>query len=102
MTTIKLRQRGDLLHTTDSDRGPFDDPVDRIMHGIKNSLGPLSTADAARVRRILAAHSGGCGFTPDAEFNRGNRQAQRERIEGIAKRNADFWDKAAASGEAWG
>lgn len=92
MQQISIRnQFGSLIRTVD---GAFDDPVGRILAAVRNSLGPVSAADAARLESTLRKYAGGSdGTTVDTALLRANREAQKERLQGIAKANADFWDQ---------
>jgi hypothetical protein len=111
MTTIKLKNiRGSLigpLRTQDARHGDDAAAVDRILIGIKNSLGVLSDDDVERIEAILQKYTGGsstvnglgaarAGDAADAGRAAAAKvRAQVEQIQGIAKNYKSFWDRNA-------
>jgi hypothetical protein len=88
------------LHTQDA-RHDDDEAVDRIMHGIKNSLGVLSLLDVAKIRAVLEKYVGGSSTVNGMGIARaGDASDAGARVRANVENNAkvasgyrDFWDK---------
>ena len=100
MKTVALRHFGSRVVQT-HDAMPFASNVERIMHGIKNSLGVLAPEDVARIQSILAKYDGRVSSTSPAgisSFDSGKAAAAEaragvERIQAINTANREFWDQ---------
>ena len=99
----KIRTRGSLLHTRTYDAA-FDDPIERVLHGLRNSGGGgmLEPADVAAIMKILERYGSGASVRTtrtgisSGDSLRADRDRQAAHTRAVSEGYRKFWDSANA------